>query len=506
MGSIKASITTRITLVVIGIHAVLLPVLFFGLSIVVRNSHAELFIQNARTFSRNLAEQLETSDVLDSKQRVVELLDLAILHSEGVYAELVDNGASIKSSLNSLGEWPGREDFVFGNSSDGIYCIVLPVPRQNHVMELRLGFDERPTADQIRLAMQRTLLALAGYLCIAVTAAIAFGARLSHTVVGLAGVARRIASGNYVESLRFQTSVRELDQLGADLENMRGELVGVNQRLHAEIRERERTETRRLELERRLQHRHRVETVGTLAGGIAHEINNALLPIMLLAESAISELQADSPARADLEQILSSARRAKEIVAKVLTFSREAGIAKLEPIDLRPVVNEALRLFRLLVPPTVEVHAYLDNPFPPVMADAALAVQLIMNLCTNGYQALESQTGTLEIALRSERIRLSDEGEVAPGEYVVLVVADTGHGMDAATIERIFEPFFTTREVGSGSGLGLAVVHGIAESFGATIVVDSEVARGTTFKVYFPIAKLPAQEPALAHAAPGVVS
>jgi signal transduction histidine kinase len=506
MGPVRASITTRITLVVIGIHAVLLPALFIGLSIVVRDSHADFFIQNARTFSRNLAEQLETGDALDSKQRVVEMLDLAILHSEGVYAELLDNGTSIKSNLNSPNtQWPGREDFVFGKSSDGIYCIVLPVARTGHTVELRLGFDERPTADQIRLAMRRTLLALAGYLCIAVTAAIVFGLRLSRTVVELTRVARRIASGNYVESLRLGTSVRELHQLGADLENMRGELVGVNERLRAEIVERERTETRRLELERRLQHRHRVETVGTLAGGIAHEINNALLPIMLLTESAMAELPADTPAHADLQQILSSARRAKEIVAKVLTFSREAGIAKLEPIDLQTVVDEALRLFRLLVPPTVEVNTHLKGPFPPVLADAALAVQLIMNLCTNGYQALQGQTGTLEIALRVDRIRLSDEAEVAAGEYVVLVVSDTGHGMDAATIERIFEPFFTTREVGSGSGLGLAVVHGIAESFGATIVVDSEVARGTTFKVYFPVAKLPEREKVRARAAPGVL-
>jgi signal transduction histidine kinase len=506
MGPLRSSITTRITLVVIGIHAVLLPALFVGLSIVVRDSHADFFIQNARTFARNLAEQLETGDVLDSKQRVVELLDLAILHSEGVYAEVVDNGVSIRSNLNSPNtQWPGREDFVFDTSTDYMYCIVLPVQHSGRALELRLGFDERPTADQIRLAMRRTLLALAGYLCIAVTAAIAFGARLSHTVVQLTRVARRIASGNYVESLRLQTSVRELHQLGADLENMRGELVGINQRLLAEIGERERTETRRLELERRLQHRHRVETVGTLAGGIAHEINNALLPIMLLAESAMADLPSNTPAHADLEQILSSARRAKEIVAKVLTFSREAGIAKLEPIDLNTVVNEALRLFRLLVPPSVEVHTRLEGPFPPVMADAALAVQLIMNLCTNGYQALHGQTGTLEVALRAERVRLYDEAEVPAGEYVVLAVADTGHGMDAATLERIFEPFFTTREVGSGSGLGLAVVHGIAKSFGATIVVDSEVARGTTFKVYFPVAKPPAQDTTRVRVAPGVL-
>jgi signal transduction histidine kinase len=506
MEKVRASITTRITLVVIGIHAVLLPALFFGLVFVVGKSHADFFIQNARTFSRGLAEQLETSDVLESRQRVIEVLDLAILHSESIYAEVVDNGTSIRSSLNAPGtQWPGREDFEFNASGDSMYWIVLPVPRTGHSAELRLGFDERPTADQIRLAMSRILIALAGYLCVAVAAAIALGLRFSHTVVELARVARRIASGNYVESLRLETSVRELHQLGADLENMRGELVGVNERLRAEINERERTEQRRLELERRLQHRHRVETVGTLAGGIAHEINNALLPIMLLAESAMAELPPASPAHADLEQILSSARRAKEIVAKVLMFSREAGIAKLEPIDLQPVVQEALRLFRLLVPPTVEVRTHLDGPFPPGMAAAALAVQLIMNLCTNGYQAMHGQSGTLEIALRSERVRLSDDAEMPAGEYVVLVVADTGHGMDAATIERIFEPFFTTREVGRGSGLGLAVVHGIAESFGATIVVDSEVARGTTFEVYFPVEKSAApQDFPRMRTAPGV--
>jgi signal transduction histidine kinase len=506
MAPLKASITARITLVVLGIHAVLLPVLYFGLSIVVGNSHADLFVQNARTFSRNLAEQMESSEVLDSRQRVVEALDLAILHSESVYAELVDNGVSIKSTLNSPNiRWPGREDFVFDTSDDFMYCIVLPVTRAGHSAELRLGFDERPTADQIRLAMRRTLLALAGYLCVAVAAAIMFGLRLSRIVVELTRVARRIASGNYVESLRLETSVRELNELGADLENMRGELVGVNERLRAEIGERERTEMRRLELERRLQHRHRVETVGTLAGGIAHEINNALLPIMLLAESAMAELPPQAPAHADLEQILSSARRAKEIVAKVLTFSREAGIAKLEPVDLLTVLNEALRLFRLLAPSSVEVRTDLATHLPPVMADSALAVQLIMNLCANGYQAMRGQTGTLAIALYSERVRLSDEADVPAGEYVVLAIADTGHGMDAATLERIFEPFFTTREVGSGSGLGLAVVHGIAESFGATIVVESEVARGSTFRVYFPVAKSPAHDATRARAAPGVL-
>jgi signal transduction histidine kinase len=507
MASMKTSITTRITLVVIGIHAVLLPVLYFGLRFVVSESHSELFIQNARTFSHNVVEQLESGNVLESRSRVIEALDLALVHAEGIYAEYVAEDVSIRSSLNDPKvRWPGREDFSFGANNDAMYCLVLPVSHGGHNGELRLGFDERPTAAQIQRAMRRVLAALAAYFCVALGTAVMFGMRLSRTVGALARTAQRIASGNYVESLRLATSVRELDQLGGDLENMRGELVGVNERLRAEIAERERTEQRRLELERRLQHRHRVETVGTLAGGIAHEINNALLPIMLLAESAMEEVRPGSPAHADLEQILSSARRAKEVVAKVLTFSREAGSPKLELIELQPVVYEALRLFRLLVPPSVEVRAETAGTFPAVTADAALAMQLIMNLCTNGYQAMPAQTGTLTVALRNQVIAPPGQGDLTAGEYVALVVTDTGHGMDPATLERIFEPFFTTREVGSGSGLGLAVVHGIAQSFAATIVVDSEVGRGTTFSVYFPVAPSELDEGAPIPTAPGVLS
>jgi signal transduction histidine kinase len=137
-----------------------------------------------------------------------------------------------------------------------------------------------------------------------------------------------------------------------------------------------------------------------------------------------------------------------------------------------------------------------------VRADASLATQLIMNLCTNGYQAMSGRDGTLTVALKTARV--DGGGAVAPGEYVVLSVADTGHGMSEATRERIFEPFFTTREVGSGSGLGLAVVHGIAETFGATILVESEIGRGSTFRVYFPAVRPATLNAATRTDAPGV--
>jgi signal transduction histidine kinase len=153
------------------------------------------------------------------------------------------------------------------------------------------------------------------------------------------------------------------------------------------------------------------------------------------------------------------------------------------------VVREALRLFSALIPPTVQLRAEMPGPYPLVKADAALTIQVIMNLCTNAYHSLLNAEGIVSVDLKSSVEPASPDGDKPPREFVVLSVTDSGGGMDAATAERIFEPFFTTREVGTGTGLGLSVVHGILESFGATITVDTAVGRGTTFKVAFPVAE-----------------
>ena len=484
----KTSITTRIGTVVLALHALLLPALYFGVGLIVQRSHADVFVQHVRTYARNLAEELENGATLDSPQRVTDFLDLAIAHGDGVYAELLDDQRSIRSTLGVASlRWPGRNDLDFGAGGDGVHYLALPVARPGHSAELRLGFDEGPTRAQIDRVERHVLWALGVYLALALALALLFGHQLSGPIVQLALAARRIASGDYVQTLQLASGVRELHDVGHDLETMRGELVGVNQRLREEIAERERAEVRRHELEARLRHRQRVETIGTLAGGIAHEINNALLPIMLLAESALDELPPGAPGRADLAAILSSARRAKEIVVKVLTFSREASGAAMEPIDPGMAVREAMRLFALMAPSTVQVRLQLAEPLPRVRADAAMLVQLLINLCTNAYQAMPEGNGELRVSLQHERV--DSAGAVPAGDYVVLGTTDNGHGMSPATMERIFEPFFTTREVGRGTGLGLAVAHGIAEAFNATIVVDSELGVGSTFRVYLPVAQ-----------------
>jgi signal transduction histidine kinase len=493
----KSSISVRIALAVAAMHAIVLPALYFGLSVVVSRNHIEVFIEHVRTLSRNLAVELELGNAMDTQQRVRDMLDLAVLNGDGVYAELIDNGRQIRSNMSTRTIlWPGRQDFGFGQGGDHTYFIELPIVRPGHSAELRIGFDERPTNEQIQLAMRQTLWVLASYFCVAMVAAVAWGYRLSRPVVQLQLISRRIASGDYAQSLRLRTGVLELHELGTDLEEMRKELVGVNEKLRTEIVDRERAEGRHRDLENRLRHRQRLETVGTLASGIAHEINNVLLPIVLFTESALADSPEHTSVHNDLQEVLASAYRATEVVDKILTFSRNAGAPKLEWIDLEPVVREAVRLFSALIPASVELRTELSGPYPAVKADAALTIQLIMNLCTNAYHALAGAVGNVTVGLNISTEPLGMGGRTPPTGYVVLSVADTGVGMDSATAERIFEPFYTTREVGAGTGLGLSVVHGIVESFGATISVDTAVGRGTIFKISFPASeKMAASEP-----------
>jgi signal transduction histidine kinase len=484
MARLKTSFASFVTLCVVAVHVVLLPALFFGMGYVIRKSHEDLFVEHARTFARLLAEEFEVSVALDSRQRTEDLLDLAVLHGEARYAELFDSGVATRSRLGSPDiVAPRHTDLGFNQGGDDIYFIVLPIVHAGHSAELRLGFDELPTHDRIHLALGRMLLLLAGYLVVAIGIAIILSHRLSRPIRRLQDVSRAIASGDYAQVLNVTTGIRELHDLAVDLEAMRHELVGVNHRLQGKIKEKEQSEARREELQRQLRHRQRLETVGTLASGIAHEINNVLVPIILFTSTVLKDVSLASGSREYLERVLAAARRAKDVVRKILTFSRQLDEARLTLIDLRVVTTEGLNLFSALAPPSIEIRTQIDAAIPLVNADATLALHLMINLCTNAYQAMEGADGVLTIGLRC--LEPADDG-AGTQPRVELWVSDTGHGMDAGTVERIFEPFFTTRSVGQGTGLGLSVVHGIVESFGASIAVETKIGAGTTFRVFFP--------------------
>jgi signal transduction histidine kinase len=484
MSRLRATFWVYVTACVVVVHLVLLPALFFGMGYVIRESHEDLFVEHARTFSRVLADEFEVGVALDSQTRIEDLLDFAITHGGARYAELYERGRSIRSLYGSSEiKTPRSTDLSFGQGGDGIYFVVRPIVHAGHRAELRLGFDEEPTQERIQLALSRMLWLLAGYLAVAIAIAIILSHRLSRPIQRLQAVSRAISSGDYTRALNVNTGIRELHELAVDLEAMRHELVGVNDRLEAKIKEKELSEVRREELQKQLRHRQRLETVGTLASGIAHEINNVLVPIILFTDTALQDLPPCGAPRANLERVLAAARRAKDIVKKILTFSRELGEAKLALIDLREVVAEALHLFSVLAPPTIEIRTEIDESLPMVKADATLAAHLLMNLCTNAYQAMEGAKGTMTIGLRYQEH--ANEGRISQPR-VEFWVRDTGRGMDSATVERIFEPFFTTRSVGQGAGLGLSVVHGIVESFGASITVESKIGAGTTFRIFFP--------------------
>jgi signal transduction histidine kinase len=485
MARLRAISWIYVTACVVVVHLVLLPALYFGMGYVIRESHEDLFVEHARTFSRVLADEFEVGAAMDSQKRIEDLLDFAITHGGARYAELYDRGRSVRSLYGSSDIKAARStDLSFGEGGDGIYFVVRPIEHAYHRAELRLGFDEQPTQERIQLALTRMIWLLAGYLTVAIAIAIILSQRLSRPIQRLQAVSRAISSGDYTRALNVNTGIRELHELAVDLEAMRHELVGVNVRLEAKIKEKEISEVRREELQKQLRHRQRLETVGTLASGIAHEINNVLVPIILFTDSALQDLPPSGAPRANLERVLAAARRAKDIVKKILTFSRELDEAKLALIDLREVVAESLHLFSVLAPPTIEIRTEIDESIPLVKADATLATHLLMNLFTNAYQAMEGAKGVLTIGLGYHEH--ADESGISRPR-VEFWVRDTGRGMDPATVERIFEPFFTTRSVGQGAGLGLSVVHGIVESFGASITVESKIGAGTTFRIFFPV-------------------
>lgn len=266
------------------------------------------------------------------------------------------------------------------------------------------------------------------------------------------------------------------------------QLSNANTDLKKEIEIRQKFERERAELEKQLFQLQKLETIGTLAGGIAHDFNNILTPILGYTDMALEELPEESNLRFDIEQINSAANRGKDLVQQILTFSREVDFKK-KPIRIQPIVAEVLNLLKASSPPNVEIKQNLDPRIGSVFADPTQIHQVVMNLCTNANHAMMKTGGVLEVTLDSVMVDQKAAVKITnlkKGEYIRLIISDTGYGMDIKTKERIFEPFFTRKEVGSGSGLGLSVVHGIISNYGGAIVVDSTPNKGTSFTIYLP--------------------
>ena len=244
-------------------------------------------------------------------------------------------------------------------------------------------------------------------------------------------------------------------------------------------------------LEDRLKMSQKLEAIGTLAGGIAHDFNNILSPILGYTELVMDRISKSSPDYNNLIQVYQAANRAKELVQQILTFSRQSE-QEPRPMRVQLVVHEALKLLRSAIPTTIKFKITINDNCAPVTADPTQIHQIIMNLCTNAYHAMMEKGGVMGVSLDEIYINKEDVigyNGIRSGLYVCLCVSDTGHGMDSTILPRIFEPFFTTKEKGLGTGMGLAVVHGIVKNHKGYIDVYSELGKGSTFKIYLPIEK-----------------
>jgi nitrogen-specific signal transduction histidine kinase/ActR/RegA family two-component response regulator len=241
--------------------------------------------------------------------------------------------------------------------------------------------------------------------------------------------------------------------------------------------------------EKQLRQVMKLQAIGTLAGGIAHDFNNILFPIVGYTELTMDDVPEDSQARQNLEEVLKAADRAKELVKQILTFSRQSSQER-KPLKVQYLIKEATKLLRATIPSSIEIECNIDESCGPIKGDPTQVHQIIMNLCTNAYHAVQETGGKLEVSLKEINISYEqslDRVGMKIGKHIELMVKDSGHGMEPQVMERIFEPYYTTKAQGKGTGLGLSVIHGIVKSHGGDITVSSRPGNGATFKVYLPI-------------------
>ncbi len=272
-----------------------------------------------------------------------------------------------------------------------------------------------------------------------------------------------------------------------------------------DMSERIRQQEEKQVLQAQLSQAHKMESVGTLAGGIAHDFNNMLTPIVGFTELALDDIPPESDAHSNLTNVIKAADRAKDLVQQILTFSRQTE-QKRVPMNPQPVITETIKLLRSSIPKTIEITTNIDKNCGNVFSDPSQIHQIIMNLCTNAYHAMEKKGGRLDVSLTGALLTpetIKNDPNMKVGDFVKLTVRDSGHGIEKSILDKIFEPYFTTKEPGKGTGLGLSLVHGIVQIHGGFITVDSSIGKGTAFSVYLP--KIDIKKPETAVTAGGVI-
>ena len=294
-----------------------------------------------------------------------------------------------------------------------------------------------------------------------------------------------------IEIFHKNGTIRRLEITEQPIFDDNGRLEAVEGIAH-DITERVRSQVQLARALEGVQHSEKVKALGTLAGGIAHDFNNILTPIIGYSEITVMDLDDRPRLKANLKEVLAATARAKELVNQILTFSRQSEDTR-KVIYPQTVVTEALKLIRASVPSTIKIKAELCECCKEVMANPTQLHQIMMNLCTNAYHAMKDTGGDLKIIVDSyefEKDTVIRYVKVKKGEYVRIVVEDSGVGINDETMKKIFDPYFTTKPQGEGTGLGLSVVHGIVTSHEGLIDVESEEGKGTRFTIYLPVYRM----------------
>ena len=295
-------------------------------------------------------------------------------------------------------------------------------------------------------------------------------------------------------TVRAEDVIRNADGISYWLANKspyydeNGEIIGIIGVAH-DVTSLKKAEEEQHKLERQLQQAQKMEAIGTLAGGIAHDFNNILGALLGYAEMARDDSPPDSSVARDLGEILKAGHRAKDLVKQILTFSRQDAAERI-PTSPGDIISEAVKMLRPSLPSTIDIRQDLRSDSGRILANPSQLHQVIINLCTNAYHAMEETGGILGISLKGTELTAEDllrNPDIDQGKFIQISVSDTGAGMNPEIRERIFEPYFTTKETGKGTGLGLSIIHGIVKGHGGSISCSSKPGEGTVFHVFLPV-------------------
>jgi signal transduction histidine kinase len=457
-----------------------------------RIGRKRFMMQSAFNAAFRFRQQLEKERRPDAGKK--ERISAALDQSMEIADKITEADGKIKSIINDLSLQEKTVSSISGSL-------------------VRLAAEEvKQARDRIEYTHNTAALVMAAIALCGLLAALGAGRVLNRSItqklIRLTKTAKEIREGNLdvsfegsgedeIGQLAFTFNmmtarIKEfVDTLEAKVAHRTDELKASNEKLLKEMDDRIKAETEKKNLEGRLSQAHKMEAIGTLAGGIAHDFNNILGAIIGYADLIKYDIPEGNPAKAKIEKVLKAADRAKNLVKQILAFSRKSQMSR-TPVQIHLIMKEAVHLLRASIPSTIRILEEIDPECGSVLADQTQIHQVILNLGANAAQAMETQGGALHIALTRVDISPSDifaYPGLKPGPHVKLRVKDTGTGIDKKIMSRIFDPYFTTKDIGKGSGMGLAMVHGIVKSHEGVIHVESEAGSGAVFDIYLPSIK-----------------